>query len=134
MTRTHRGSHDYYTAKYRHFSPVSQPYTGADSLIYAERRGWHILRLVYEQRIPLGESRSTLIYYFKLKRDNETMIMAVTHNPYVDRVIRQNRMLVKPYQPRTDRARRRRYAWRSVPYGRRVRQEQAAYVHTTPQR
>lgn len=90
------GTHQKYTDTDRHFSPCSESYTGADSLITAERNGWHTMNVVYSKTINFGGGRETTLYYFKLIRNGEDMIMPVIRNPFVTKLLARRRILVKP--------------------------------------
>lgn len=92
------GMHEKYTQTTRHWSPRSEKYTGADSLLTAQREGWRIVGLAYRQAISLSGGRQTTIYHFKLIRDEETRLMPVTANPFVMRLIKLHRIAVIRYR------------------------------------
>ncbi|MEL6527623.1 MAG: hypothetical protein AAFQ07_18120, partial [Chloroflexota bacterium] len=96
------GTHQKYTDTDRHFSPCSEKYTGADSLITAERNGWRTMNIVYSKTIRMGGGRETTLYYFKLVRNGQDMIMPVVRNPYVTSLLARRNIRV---QPRTDKSR-----------------------------
>ncbi len=92
------GTHEQYTTTDRHFCPKSEAYTGADSLLTAQRRGWKMVgRLVYREDILLRGSRFRTVYYFRLRRGYATLTMPILSNPYVLYIIRQERLEVLPY-------------------------------------
>jgi len=87
--------HDKYIDTNRHFSPNSEYYTGADSLLTAQRRGWRLVNIAYEDQIMMRGGRYTTLYYFKLIRANEKMIMPILSNPFVLRMLEVRRMIVR---------------------------------------
>lgn len=77
----------YYTETPRHWSPHSEKYTGADSLITALRKGWALCRLVYREDVFHGGSRRTAIYYFELRHDDDVVTMPIIGTPFIVRFI-----------------------------------------------
>lgn len=90
------GTHTKYTETDRHFAPCSETYTGADSLITAERNGWRTFNVVYRETLELSGGRETALYYFKLHRDGSSMIMPIVRNPFVTKLLARRRMRVLP--------------------------------------
>ncbi|GEM_PF-869606 len=81
-------THEKYTATYQHWCPQSEKYAGGDHLISAFREGWQLVDdIVKVERHWKSGTRPVKIYYFSLERDDETMVMPVLHNPFVDRCI-----------------------------------------------
>ncbi|GAB1421222.1 hypothetical protein MASR2M15_13730 [Anaerolineales bacterium] len=71
----------------RHWSPDSEIFTGADSLLSAQERGWKIL--TYAKRLYQSSStRRTTVYVFTMERDGEYIKMAVVLNPYIKNLIK----------------------------------------------
>jgi hypothetical protein len=91
------GTHERYTMTDRHYCPYSESYTGADSLLTAQRNGWRLVGLAYREDILLRGSRHTAVYYFKLQRGSEQMVMPILSNPFVMRMVRQYNIHVLPY-------------------------------------
>ncbi len=91
------GTHERYTSTDRHYCPYSESYTGADSLLTAQRNGWRLVGLAYREDILLRGSRHTALYYFKLQRDNEQMVMPILSNPFVMRMVRHYNIRLLPY-------------------------------------
>jgi hypothetical protein len=89
------GMHERFTSTKRHFSPDSEQYTGADSLLSAQRCGWRLVNIAYEEYILMRGGRYTSLYYFKLARGAEKMIMPILSNPFVLRMLEQRRMIVR---------------------------------------
>lgn len=90
------GTHEKYTQTDRHWCPQSEKtYTGADSLLTAQRNGWRLLGIAYRQDILLRGSRYTTLYYFKLFKDGKRVIMPVLSNPFVARMVKQQRIRVE---------------------------------------
>jgi len=76
-----------YADTYRHWCPLSEPYTGVDALISALREGWVINGTAYCQEFWRGGSRPVAVYYFELINDNDVVTMPVITNPYLPRII-----------------------------------------------
>ncbi len=91
------GTHSKYTQVSRHWCPHSEAYTGADSLLTAQRNGWQLAGLVYQQDIIFPNGRQTTLYHFELLRGSENVIMPVLRNPFVERLIQQQAVDVLPY-------------------------------------
>jgi hypothetical protein len=89
------GMHEKYTNTNRHFSPASERYTGADSLLTAQRYGWRLVNIAYEEYVLMRGGRYTSLYYFKLIRDTEKMIMPILSNPFILRMLEQRQMIVR---------------------------------------
>jgi hypothetical protein len=97
------GSHRSYTETDRHFAPHSETYTGADSLITAQQQGWSLINIAYEQEIEMHGGRSTSLYYFKLLRGSEKMVMPIVANPFIERMLIRLKILVRPYPTKSRR-------------------------------
>jgi len=79
--------HFAYLDLYRHWHADSERYTGGDALNTAMDEGWIINDVVNFQEIEHIGARGTVIYHFELVRRDETVIMHVIGNPYVDRLV-----------------------------------------------
>lgn len=83
-------THEKYTATYQHWCPQSENYAGGDHLISAFRAGWTLADdVVAVEQHWLSGNRPVNIYNFVLENVDETMIMPVLHNPFVERFIIQ---------------------------------------------
>ena len=98
MKNNQKETYEQYTATDRHFCPLSESYTGGDSLLTAQRCGWQIMgQVVYRKDILLRGSRFRTMYYFRLRRGSESLTMPILSNPFVLRLIRQQSIQVLPY-------------------------------------
>jgi hypothetical protein len=80
----------------RHWHPGSEKYTGADRLVAALIDGWEISKVSLQDHWLRG-IRKVTVYHFELKRNNETVVMSVTANPYVERFVAQlSRQVLSP--------------------------------------
>jgi len=79
--------HFAYLDLYRHWHGASERYTGGDALNTAMDEGWIINDVVNVQEVEHIGARGTVIYHFELVRRDETVIMPVIGNPYVDRLV-----------------------------------------------
>ncbi len=70
----------------RHWCPRSEPYAGGDCLLTALERGWHITQYSLDTTQHCLTQRVTL-HVFELQSGDETIVMRVIANPYVDRLI-----------------------------------------------
>lgn len=77
----------YYTDTPRHWCPVSEKYTGADSLISALRNGWSLSRLVYREDFLHGGARHSAVYFFELKQGQRIVTMPIVSTPFIVRFI-----------------------------------------------
>lgn len=94
------GTHNFYTENNRHFAPRSEIYTGADSLITAQRNGWRLINIAYEESVQMRGGRYTSLYYFKLVRDSEKMVMPIVANPFIERMLMRLKILLLPFPNR----------------------------------
>jgi hypothetical protein len=95
--------HEHYTSTDRHWHSKSEPvYTGGDSLLTAQRNGWRLLNLTYEKIIQLNETRSVKLIYFQLIRGSERIVMPVLENPFVFRILKTQKMMVRPLHEATE--------------------------------
>lgn len=84
----------WFTNRPRHWSPMCEQYTGADSLITALRGGWRVRPTVYRQDVLHGGSRRTSIYTFTLQSGTEVRHMAVICTPFIVRFLAEQRFMV----------------------------------------
>jgi hypothetical protein len=89
----------------RHWHPQSEPYTGGDALFTLLEEGWDIEPEVRYDESWLAGVRSVLVYYFTLRRGDETLVMPVIRNPYVNRIVREMpaRLVAMENQNRSER-------------------------------
>jgi hypothetical protein len=80
--------HYAYMDMIRHWHPESEKYTGGDALFTAMEDGWQIGETVRFEEYWHAGVRAVLVYYFELNRGDETMIMPVLRNPFVNRMVR----------------------------------------------
>ena len=90
------GTHEYYTKHDQHFCPKSETFTGADSLITAQRNGWQMVGLAYREDVLLSGGRHTTVYHFELHKHGETIVMPVVSNPFVVRILRSRQIDILP--------------------------------------
>lgn len=83
----HINLHHAYMDFVRHWHAESELYAGGDALFTALDSGWeaHTVVTVVEHQHTGG--RSTCLFKFTLKREEDMMIMPVTCNPYVERLL-----------------------------------------------
>jgi hypothetical protein len=72
----------------RHWSPISEAYTGTDSLLTALDTGWQIEHLVME-RADGNRPQPGTLYAFTLQRGRTIVVMRVIANPCVTRLVEQ---------------------------------------------
>jgi hypothetical protein len=88
-------THEKYTDRYQHWCPQSAQYAGGDHLISAFRVGWTFEdNAVYAEQDWKSGSRPITVYNFVLVRDDETMIMPVISNPFIERFITERLMTI----------------------------------------
>lgn len=84
----------------RHWHPQSEIVTGADSLMTALYNGWSLYSQdVMLQRVPLRSGRTVAVYYFKLLHGDQRRIMPVSANPFVERLIHNQKLEVRELAP-----------------------------------
>src|SRR5690242_5292044 len=74
---------------YRHWSPISEKYTGGDALMTALDEGWTVDGVIFRQEFWLAGVRRVCIFHIDLVRDEETAKMLVMQNPYVTRMVHE---------------------------------------------
>lgn len=70
----------------RHWHARSESYTGGDSLATALLNDWVLCGVVSEEKWGRTH-RCVIIHHFELIRDQETVVMAVISNPWIERFI-----------------------------------------------
>jgi len=80
----------------QHWSPHSEKFAGADSLLTMLNSGWEMNTVVKRKEHWFAGMRLVYIYYVELVRGDEKMIMPVLHNPYINRLIMSKAVTVKP--------------------------------------
>ena len=87
---------------YRHWHSHSEEFAGGDSLATALVTGWEIADTVAMDIFWCAGSRQVPVYYFRLKRDDDTVLMPVLGNPFVARLLLERHLVVvTPEQPRS---------------------------------
>lgn len=74
---------------YRHWSPISEKYTGGDALLTALDEGWVVDGVIFRQEFWLAGVRRVCVFHVDLRRDGETAKMQVIQNPYVTRMVHE---------------------------------------------
>lgn len=72
----------------QYWHPESEEYAGGDHLTTALYHGWEIVKCVETKRWYAG-MRFVRIFQFELSKGENTMVMPVIHNPYVERFTRE---------------------------------------------
>lgn len=72
----------------RHWHPQSETYCGADSLLTAFSRGWQMPKAIVRYS-HVASGRSILVYYIMLKQEDQTALMCLISNPFVERFLQQ---------------------------------------------
>lgn len=98
--------HVSYPDVYRYWSSNCTGYAGADCLVTALRKGWKANEICYAEDHWLAGMRLVVVFHFELRRGNETMYMPVISNPFVRRLIFQERFEVRPISERMGHLRR----------------------------
>ncbi len=73
----------------RHWHKLSEPFTGADSLVTALDEGW-VMNKLLRQDAYRRSGGLVIAYFFELEREGEIVEMAVISNPYVCRLMAQS--------------------------------------------
>lgn len=101
MSQTSGNWHVQYPEHHRHWGHTSEPYAGGDSLLTLVNEGWHIATTCYQEDYWHAGTRLVTIFHFQLVRGDETMTMPVLTNPYVRRIIREQKFTVLPLAERS---------------------------------
>ena len=96
-------THDMFVEQRQHWNPDSECYAAASQLISALRNGWQLaLPEARMRQVDSGGSRPRTVYDFTLALNAEVMIMPVLSNPFIERYIIQNGIvIVADSQPET---------------------------------
>ncbi len=84
---------------YRHWHAGSQKYAGGDCLATAIYLGWTMGEIVYREE-HWRAGRCSMVYYFTLERNGESMTMPVIANPYIWRFLGETLLQVMPMAER----------------------------------
>jgi hypothetical protein len=88
--------HHTYMDFVRHWHADSERYAGGDALFTAFDTGWEADTIVAVEEHQHTGGRSTCIFYFTLTLDGDQMIMPVTCNPYVERLLDTMQFKLEP--------------------------------------
>lgn len=88
-------THDKFTEQHQYWCPQSEEYAAGSQLLTALRCGWTLT----ERRVVMREFwksgvRPLKIYEFTLTKDHHFMVMPVLSNPYIERLIAQNKIQI----------------------------------------
>ncbi len=73
----------------KHWCAKSERYTGADSLLTAQSRGWHMIDYTVDSS-HFCRTQCVTIYIVELMNNHDdTIFMNVIANPYMERLIQQ---------------------------------------------
>lgn len=79
----------------RHWCPVSEPYTGGDSLMAALYAGWLLdTRVTAHVRWYGSGIRRVTVYHFLLRNGVDERVMRVVSTPFIEQLIRQQALNV----------------------------------------
>lgn len=88
-------THEKYTETYQHWCPQSEKFAGGDHFISAVRSGWSLKQqAIHAGRDWKSGSRPVTVYYFILVRDDETMMMPVISNPFIERYLVEHKFTI----------------------------------------
>jgi hypothetical protein len=80
--------HQYYTDEGRHWHPLSERYTGADSLLTLLKANVQMLgRTVYCQHFPLSEFRNVTIFHIYIQYQGDIQHLRIIDTPYLHRLL-----------------------------------------------
>ncbi len=82
----------------QHWSPTSEKYAGADSLLTMIYKGWQMKTPVMREQRMFAGMRQVNIYHITLERNGDVMKMPVIHNPYINRMIISNKIQIIPFE------------------------------------
>jgi hypothetical protein len=71
----------------RHWCPESETYAGGDQLATLLFMGWHIREIICQEKLPYLEKCAGRFYHIVLTRAEETLLLPVLANPYVERIV-----------------------------------------------
>jgi hypothetical protein len=88
--------------RYRHWSPQSERFSPAETLLSAIDNGWGVHGMVFRQEYWHSPARRVVVYHFKLERDGQLQNMVVVENPFVTRLLRDRALRVVYINQRKD--------------------------------
>lgn len=94
--QTSSNYHADYVDVAQHWSAISEPYAGGDSLVTALHNGWEIVGEIVREEKWFAGMRNVVLYHVPLTRDDSQMVMPVLNNPYVNRIMRDSGVDVIP--------------------------------------
>jgi hypothetical protein len=97
MVQDSSNQHSQYPDFSRHWCDTSERFAGGDALLTAMQNDWIADETCYEQQYWQAGTRLVTIYHFALKNGDESMSMPVLGNPFVRRIIREERFKVVPF-------------------------------------
>jgi hypothetical protein len=74
---------DTYRGIERHWCPVSEPYTGCDSLFAAMEQGWRLSGVVFCETFTYSQSRTSHVFHFQLVDSDHLLRMPIISSPPV---------------------------------------------------
>lgn len=98
LSRNPSNFHVEYLDVIQHWSPESEHFAGGDALVTAVTSGWKISPTIYLAYKVFGGNRRVRVYHCHLTRGDDSMYMPVLHNPYVNRILRQPEMTIRPLE------------------------------------
>lgn len=96
LNHSHINLHHTYMDFVRHWHAASERYAGGDALFTALDTGWEAQTVVAVEECQHTGGRSTCIFHFTLTREENTMVMPVTCNPYVERLLTTMQFKLEP--------------------------------------
>lgn len=95
-------SYEAFTQKYRegtrHWSSVSESYSGLDALVGAIEHGWQMEDVVYQGSMQHLARRVSIIFHFLLHNEAQATLISIVTNPAVERFIKANQLEVIPIE------------------------------------
>lgn len=82
----------------KHWSHMSEPYSGGDALLTALYDGWEIDEEIKCEEKWLAGQRQILVFHVNMHRDGEMRVMHVLDNPYVSRMFAKREFRITPLQ------------------------------------
>lgn len=82
--------------KAAHWSPVSQPYAGADQLLSALNHGWQPDPVVHLEEYWRGTVLPVRIYHVTLYREGARMDMPVINTPHLEHILAKYALQIVP--------------------------------------
>jgi hypothetical protein len=92
--------HVSYPDVYRYWSHGCEAYAGGDALLTILREGWDAGDTAYVEDFWHSGARLVVVYHFDLTRGDQTLSLPVLSNPFVRRLLRQEKFKIKPVEER----------------------------------